>query len=174
MVWRIDKRLVIGAAALFLVASVAGAVYSLNRGSAPAATATTVAETAPRPSNERMLETLGGLSAAHLYQSYLNIGLLADSVESAAYTEAQANSMLTTVSSLMDMVDRQLDKLTKGELSKDDKLEVERIRGLSQLLRAQITVLRAYWRTGDAREAKRYHEVREKAWTRLSEVLGLN
>src|SRR5260370_26930357 len=33
-----------------------------------------------------MLESLGGLSAANLYQSYLNIGLLADGVQSETFT----------------------------------------------------------------------------------------
>src|SRR5262245_54974985 len=59
---------------------------------------------------ERFLEALGGLSAAHVYQSYLNIGLLADGVESEAYSKAEAEQMLATVGNMIDMADRQLDK----------------------------------------------------------------
>jgi hypothetical protein len=114
--------------------------------------------------NERMLETLGGLSAAHLYQSYLNIGLLADAVDNKTYTQAQALEMLTTVVGLMDTVDKQLDRLARNDLSADDKRDVERIRSLSALLRVQVVALRLYWSTGSAQQAVRYHEARDKAW----------
>jgi hypothetical protein len=129
--------------------------------------------TEPRTVNDRMLETLGGLCASHLYQSYLNIGLLADAVDNQTYTQAQAQEMLGTVVSLMDTVDRQLDKLIRNDLSEDDKRDVERIRALSALLRVQVLALRNYWSTGSAELAARYHQAREKAWQGLSEVLGL-
>ena len=127
----------------------------------------------PLAPNERLLETLGGLSAAHLYQSYLNIGLLADAVDNKTYTQAQALEMLTTVVGLMNTVDKQLDRLAKNDLSADDKRDVERIRSISALLRVQVVALRAYWSTGSAQQAVRYHEARDKAWQGLSEVLGL-
>src|SRR5262245_57768816 len=74
------------AGAALLVLGVAGAVIFANRAGA------TPEPPPARTPHERMLETLGGLSAAHLYQSYLNIGLLADAVENETYTEAQANN----------------------------------------------------------------------------------
>ena len=85
-----------------------------------------------------MLETLGSISAAHLYQSYLNIGLLADAVEKESYTEEQANDMLATVVNLMGTVDKQLEKLSKMDLGEDDIADVERIRDLSGLLHLQV------------------------------------
>jgi hypothetical protein len=172
---RVDKRVLIAAAAGALLLSIGGMAYWLSRpGAGPAqAAAAATATTPPQTSGQRMLETLGGLSAAHLYQSYLNIGLLADAVENDSYTEAQANGMLATVTSLMDMVDRQLDRLTAADVAKEDRQDIERIRDLAQLLRTQVAALRAYWRTGDAREARRYHQARDKAWTGLSDVLGL-
>jgi hypothetical protein len=157
------------AGAVLIVGSVAGIVYWNNRpGSVPATTGgPAVAK------NDRMLETLGGLSATHLYQSYLNIGLVADAVENDTYTQAQASQMLFTVAGLMDVVDKQLERLTKMELSGDDKQNVQRIRAISSLMRVQIASLQAYWLTGDEKHAKRYHDTREKAWAGLSEVLGL-
>jgi hypothetical protein len=162
------KALYLTAGAAVLVLSVAGAVVFANRGNA-----TTEAAPPAGTPHERMLETLGGLSAAHLYQSYLNIGLLADAVENETYTEAQANSMLAQVVSLMDLVDRQLDKLAKMDLSAEDKQDVERIRNLSGLMRTQVAALRTWWRTGDAAQAVRYHDAREKSWAALTEALGM-
>jgi len=161
------RKLLIGGAAVLLVASIAGAVWAFNRAGAPQVAPV------PRPPGERTLEALGGLSASHLYQSYLNIGMLADAVEHGTYTQSQAQEMLTTVVGLMDVVDRQLDRLVKTELGVEDKRDVERIRVLSALLRVQVAALRAYWRTHDAAQAARYHEAREKSWKGLSDVLGL-
>jgi hypothetical protein len=173
---RVDKRLLIGGAAGLLLAAVGAMAYWISRPgpAAPLAAASTPATvTPPKTASQRMLETLGGLSAAHLYQSYLNIGLLADAVENDSYSEAQANGMLATVTSLMDMVDRHLDQLGSTDMPKEDRQDMERIRDLAQLLRSQVTSLRAYWRTGDARDARRYHQARDKAWSGLSDVLGL-
>ncbi|HYV34459.1 MAG TPA: hypothetical protein VE988_02070, partial [Gemmataceae bacterium] len=154
------------AAALLIVGIAAGFIFA-NRGSAPA---TVSNDASPKTPNDRMLETLGSLSAAHLYQSYLNIGMLADAVEKEGYSQEQANNMLATVVSLMNVVDKQLDKLAKADLGAEEKNDVERIRELSGLLRVQVAALRAYWLTGQQEQATRYQAAREKAWTALSEV----
>jgi hypothetical protein len=181
-VWLSRHKLLLGAiGAVCLVGAVAGIVYSANRASTGAPPGASPGAHAPgsgsgsgsEGKNERMLETLGGLSAAHLYQTYLNIGLVADAVENETYTAAQAKEMLTTVAGLMDVVDKQLARLAKMDLSTEDQQDVQRIRTISSLMRVQIASLQAYWLTGDARHAARYHETREKAWKGLSEVLGL-
>ncbi len=126
-----------------------------------------------RPERERFLEALGGLSAAHVYQSYLNIGLLADGVESEAYTKAEAEQMLATVASMLDLVDRQLNKVSELDLEADDMQSVERIQELTVLLRRQASALRSYWTTGDEVQITRYHEARETTWGSLSKLLDL-
>ncbi len=115
-----------------------------------------------------LLETLGSLSAIHLRQSYLNIGLVADAVEKQTYTQEVGNDMLDTVLALMSTVDQQLAKLAKSELGEDDRQDVEHVQHLSALLRIQATALRAYWLTHDASQAARYHEAGEKAWTEIN------
>jgi hypothetical protein len=115
-----------------------------------------------------VLETLGSLSSAHLYQSYLNIGLLADAVEHQSYSQAQANEMLDTVVGLMNSVDDQLARLARADLPEGDREDVEHIRDLSGFLRVQIAALRAYWLTHDAQHAARYQEARQKTWAALS------
>jgi hypothetical protein len=165
--WHGRRPWLLAGTAIVLLAVVAATVVIANRSGKPPTPAT------PLAPNERLLETLGGLSAAHLYQSYLNIGLLADAVDNKTYTQAQALEMLTTVVGLMNTVDKQLDRLAKNDLSADDKRDVERIRSISALLRVQVVALRAYWSTGSAQQAVRYHEARDKAWQGLSEVLGL-
>jgi hypothetical protein len=183
--WRPSLRqLLLGAAgAVLLVVVVAGAVYwsrppaspppaaGQPAPAAPKAAASPAVDAAPKP-NERLLEMLGSLSTAHLHQSYLNIGMVADAVENETYTEAQGREMLATVAGLMDVVDRQLARLAKMELNSDDKEAVQHIRNISSLMRVQLVSLQAYWETGESKHAKRYHQAHEQAWKALSEVLG--
>jgi hypothetical protein len=176
--WFARHQLLLGAGgAVLIVGVVAGIVQAINRPSAPPAPPPAdiakPAEVPAKTANDCMLETLGGLCAAHLYQSYLNIGLVADAVEHETYTESHATQMLANVAGLMDVVDKQLERLIKMDLSADDKRDVQRIRAISSLMRVQIASLRAYWLTNDQKHATRYHETREKAWAGLTEVLGL-
>jgi hypothetical protein len=143
---------------------------------APAPPATTPAKAAPltKTARERFLAALGMLSAAQVYQTYLNIGLLADGVENEVYTKAQAEEMLTTVVGLLDQGDRQLDTVRQTELDADDQANVLRIQGLTVLLRRQASALRAYWATGDREQITRYHQARETTWKSLSDALGID
>jgi hypothetical protein len=123
---------------------------------------------------ERYLSALGMLSAAHVYQTYLNIGLLADGVESGAYTRAEAEEMLTTLGGLLNQTDRQLDKIAGSGLSEDDRQSVARVRQLTALLRRQAGALRACWAGGGREQIDRYHQAREATWKNVSAVLGLD
>lgn len=130
---------------------------------------------APAASSERevFLEALGSLSAAHLFQSYLNIGLLADGVESEVYTTKQAEDTLASISEMMDNAEANLTKLTKLGLDPEDNAALEQVRTATELLRLQSKYLKNYWQTGDKEEVRRYHEVRQAAWKGLTKVLQL-
>ena len=122
---------------------------------------------------DEFLQSLGVLSGAHLYQTYLNIGLLADGVEHRTYTKDEALAMLDPVTAMLDTVDQQLAKIKDAGLDPVDRKELEAIRSLSPLLREQVRTLRVYWKTGAKEDADRHQAARENTWTRLSETLGL-
>jgi hypothetical protein len=128
---------------------------------------------APNLQAERLLEALGGMTAAHLYQTYLNIGLLADSAESEVYTTAEARKLLETLTSLLGTVDRQLSKIAEQDLRPEDRKPLERTRQIVTLLRTQSNELKAYWDTGDKEHTARFHKAREEAWVGIRELLGL-
>jgi len=194
---RLWTFLMLGAAAVLLVVTVAASVFWVNKANAepspePQAAAPVPAQPAaaekpapakkaalrpakqapPLPVHEQLLEGLGGMSAAHLYQSFLNIGLLADGVENETYSPAEAEKMLSTVTGLMDLMDRNLQKLSESGLDAEDRRSVERIRGLSEKLRAQAAALRAYWASEGEAAAERYHRARDEAWAGLSELVA--
>ncbi len=133
---------------------------------------------APRPvpdvPRKVQLEALGSLSAAHMYQSYLNIGLLADGVEKEVYAIPEAEKMLTSINDLMTLMDRQLTKVGDNGLDDDDRASLQLIKSVNARLRDQITTLRAYWATGARDQVAQYHAARASAWTGLSRVMGFD
>jgi hypothetical protein len=133
----------------------------------------------PAAGRDRSLEAVGGLSAAHLYQTYLNIGMLADATENDVYTEDDARKLLDTIMAWMDNVDKQLARLLDTSLDADDQKKVLQVRGLTGHLRVQGKELRAYWDTPESDMAgkkdheMKFHKAREDAWTGIRELLGI-
>jgi hypothetical protein len=125
------------------------------------------------PAAEPLLEALGGLTAASLYQTYLNIGLLADATEHAVYAPADARKVLQTVTDLIDTADRQLAALPEAGLQEDERKALARSRTLLGLMRTQTRELRAYWDTGKKEHAAQFHKAREEAWAGIKDTLGI-
>jgi hypothetical protein len=139
-----------------------------------AAKAKPAGETIDTQHRAMFLETLGGLSAANLYQSYLSIGLLADGVENKSITVEAATSTLKIVTSCLGLVDRKLAKLDKAALEPDDQDSIEEIQAVAELLRLQSQAALAYWATGKAEQGADFEKTRKATWTALSKVLGLD
>lgn len=118
-------------------------------------------------SRDQLLEPLGALVAAHLLQTYLNIGLIADSVEGEVYTVPEAKKWLQMVLEVLDTEDRQLTTLDAAKLDPNDSESLARTRGVAVLLRKQAVALQDYWATGAEDEIKKYHESRQEAWLQL-------
>ena len=128
--------------------------------------------TAP-PATMRLLESIGSLCAVQLYQSYLNVGLLADAVEHETYPKEEAIQILGTIVTLSQTVDGQLRKLGGAGLEKDDVDSLERVRKASELVRNQATHLQAFWDTGEKQHIESYRASRAKCWQELQAILGL-
>jgi hypothetical protein len=129
------------------------------------------ADAGPR---EAFLEALGGLSAVHLYQSYLNIGLVADAVEKEVYTVAEAGKILKTVEDLIGLVDQRLTHLAKTSLDQDDLQALEHIRTVTEQLRLQASALKGFWAAGETENMNRYRQARARCWDELRDLLGID
>ncbi len=121
----------------------------------------------------QLLETLGALTSAHCYQTYLNIGLIADGRAKGTYTEKDAYKVLDSVLALLNSVDRKLATLDKIDLDKEDRASLEQMRLLSALLRKQAKELQTYWDTGRDEDAAQYESVRKDSWAALSKLMGI-
>jgi len=121
----------------------------------------------------QLLETVGALTAAHCYQTYLNIGLIADGRAKGTYSEKDAYRVLDSVLSFLDSVDRKLAALQKLDLDKLDRDSLDQMRALSALLRQQGKELQNFWDSGKDDDAAKYENVRKDSWAALSRLLGI-
>ncbi len=124
----------------------------------------------PVSQREHLLAVLGGLTGAHLHESYLNICLLADAWENDIYSDEQARDLLTKVAARTEKVERQLAELGKTALNAEDQQALTRARALLGLLRTQAKELQAYWVSGAKEDADRYLRARARAWTDLNDL----
>jgi hypothetical protein len=133
-------------------------------------------ESAAHASEERqqLLETVGTLAGFQLYQSYLNIGLIADGKAEGVYSDEDVSTILNSVLELLETLDKRLEANSKLALSDSDQSAIKKLRLLSALLRQEGDELKAFWRTGDKAHSDKYEAARKEAWEGISEVLGLN
>jgi hypothetical protein len=122
---------------------------------------------------ERLLETVGSVSSIYLYQTYLNIGLLADAVKSDTYTKKDSEEVLNTLVTLLRTVDTQAQKLENVGLDDEEMAAVGQVRKVSGLLQAQASHLQAHWRTGDKTSLEQFQVARRDSWIELRLILGL-
>jgi hypothetical protein len=122
---------------------------------------------------ERLLENVGSVSAIQLYQSYLNVGLLADAVKNQSYTREEATEILHTILPLMQTVDAQTKGLEDIGLDEEEVAAVKQLRKISRLIKSQADHLQNHWRTGDKSSLDEFQRVRGQSWLELRLILGL-
>jgi hypothetical protein len=130
--------------------------------------------TSPRERDRQLLEAVGSLAASHFYQTYLNLGFLAEGKAEGLFKEKEARKVLDSLMSLLGTVDKQLDAVAKLDLERDDQTSLEQMRKLSSLLRDQGRELQAFWESGNRDRSDNYEELRQKSWTSISQLLGLD
>jgi hypothetical protein len=120
----------------------------------------------------RLLEALGTLTSAHYFQTYLNIGFIADGKTRGTYTDRDARKVLDSVLSLVNSTERKLEALEKIDLSVGDRARLVELQAVSALLRQQGKELQAWWDTGKDENAARYESLRQSAWASILKLMG--
>jgi hypothetical protein len=161
------------AKAVLLTLVLAGGVYS----------PTTLAQDKPNPirkaavpaaeDRQLLLGTVGLLAAGQLYQSYLNIGFVADAVAEGTYEEKEATQVLASVMNLLATTDKQMERIAKLELSKEDQAALDKLQKTAALVRQQGKALEAVWAdNGDKAASQQYEKARKEAWQAVSKLLS--
>jgi len=144
------------------------ATASTARAQAPAAKAPVETPTSV------LTETVGLLAGVQLYQTYLNIGLLADARAEETYETADVELLLQSVYKPLVLVEKQLDKVGKLKgMTKEDAEALSHLTKIAGLLRQQGEELTAFWNSGDEAAGKKYEATRLKSWTEIEALLDL-
>jgi hypothetical protein len=137
----------------------------------------TVAAQAPNTSAGTLdpgsLQAVGTLAGAHYFQTYLNIGFIAEGKEKGTYSHADARKVLRYVLSVVDSVDRQLAALGSRNLGKEDRDSLEQMQAISAMLRQQGADLQTYWDTSQQQHAARYESIRRTSYATISKLLAI-
>ena len=167
---------VLAAGALFVVrtSSDSAAQPPLAGGAQPKAVVPAPLALTPESASV-LTEAVGLLAGLQLYQTYLNIGMLADIRAEGFYEAATLAQLLGSVVTPLEQVDKQLEKIAalKG-LGKDDAAALTRMRKIVGLLQTQGKSLKALWDTGVEDHAKKYEDARQAAWKEIDDLLDLN
>jgi hypothetical protein len=125
------------------------------------------------PAKADLSETVGLLSGLHLYQTYLNIGMIADCKTEGVYPEKDARTLLASIMTPLEKIDKQLEKVLKRMTEKDDREALDTVRKLVSVLREEGKQLQLYWETGKAEHSTKYEAARKEAWAGISKLLGI-
>jgi hypothetical protein len=128
---------------------------------------------ADQDGRQALLEVVGALAGSQLYQTYLNIGFIADGRAEGTYDDTDAGQLLGSVLELLDVLDKQLEKVSKLDLDDEDRASTAQVRKLSGLLRQQGKDLRAFWDSDDKKRGDKYEKTRQEAWAGISKLLGI-
>ena len=162
-----SKRILLGIAILAVAASSAPWLPAQPGGSL---------KESPAPGKEESVQlgSIGSLSASHLYQTYLNIGMVADARAEGVYDDESASEILGTVLGLADAVDKQLALVAGGSIPRDDKQALAAVAKQSALLRQTGAALQAFWKSGKKADGDKYEKFRKESWAGLQRLLGLD
>lgn len=127
----------------------------------------------PDPALSAFAESAGLFAGLQLYNTYLNIGILADAMAEELYPSADVYQLLGSVVHPLERVEKQLAKITALKLPKEDADAVAKLTRIAGLLRQQGKELELYWDKGLPEHSKRYEATRQAAWKELSALLEL-
>lgn len=123
--------------------------------------------------NTALLQSVGGLSAAFVYQTQQSIGMLHDAKEKELYEEKACLQMLQVTINLIGVVDKQLTALGKTDLDDADKKSIAQFHTINKLLQRQGEALKSYWDADEDEHKEKYLDYRKKCEAKINEALGI-
>ena len=121
-----------------------------------------------------LLETFGLLGGLQLYQTYLNIGFIADGKAQGVYSESNAKALLGSILIPLDSVSTQLTKSAKVVPAKEDQDALGKLEKITRILQQQGKSLETFWASGKESDGSQFESSRKQAWGEISALLGLN
>lgn len=125
------------------------------------------------PTDTLSLKMVGVLAASYLYQSYLNIGYLADLNAVDAYSFTELDENLNSVMQIIGGVRDELRVYSTTLPLKTDSTYVDILVQASDVLLQEAAALQKYMQTGNEQDAAVYLHLNGQARKLLENLLGL-
>jgi len=123
---------------------------------------------------EQLLEAVGTMGGVQLYQTYLNIGFIADGKGQEVYSDDDAQEILTSIVGPLDRVTKQFNDLKKIATDNDDKKALDRLAKIAGMLKTQAASLESLWASGSDADGDRFEKHRQQSWNEISDFLRLD
>jgi hypothetical protein len=123
----------------------------------------------------KLLETLGGFSAAMLYNTYGLIGSISDGFTHDAYDAATVTDLMDAQKKVADNLVKMLEDLKNGGFLKDKKDQDFAVSVINILkgLKKQAQQLEDYTNNKSKQKQDAYEEQRKQNWSAISKLMGI-
>lgn len=123
----------------------------------------------------RLLESIGTLSSAYIYNAYIVIGSISDASVDGVYSDSLSTSVLQEQQGMLDVVIESLNKLVKEKALKDinDVTYVNTLTPLLKGLKAQAQSFIDFLKTKNTAHTTEFARLRKSNWKSICIMLNI-
>ena len=75
---------------------------------------------------------------------------------------------------LIEASDKNLEKISKLDMAREDRVALNKLRNLNSLVRRQAVILQDFWTNNNKDYSTSYERLRKESWEGISKLLKLN
>ena len=140
---------------------------------ATAAKPSAPAEPGTEPPVDERLYLIGAMGATQVYLSYAYIGAIGDGYVNKSYDAAKVKELMGEVSGMSQHLVSQLEKVTAGELTEEDRTAITQMIDINRLLKKEADALVAFSEKPTTQNAQAFEAVRHEVWPKIARLLGI-
>ncbi len=134
----------------------------------------TASETSIADDDDGRLSAIGGLSAAHMYTSYIAIGAIGDAFGNDIYDTERVQELMGGLVGMLDTLKKQLLLVQENCEDEADKKYIDETIQIYSLLQEEARQLSAFSKSRDKSDHRAYEKARTTVWPRIEKLLGLD
>ena len=120
------------------------------------------------------LSAIGGLSAAHMYTTYIAIGAVADAFGNDVYETEQVQEIMGGLVGMIDTLKKQLLLVQENCEDESDQEYIDETIQIYSLLQEEARQLSTFSESTEKADHRAYEKARTTVWPRIEKLLGLD
>ena len=120
------------------------------------------------------LSAIGGLSASHIYTTYVAIGAVADAFGNDVYETKQVQDIMDGMVGMIDTVKKQLLLVQEHCEDQSDQRYIDDVINIYTLLQEEARQLSKFAGSRQAADHRAYEKARTTVWPKIEKLLGLD